>query len=309
MNENIIEVKNLKKYFKEVKAVDDISFKVKKGELFAFLGLNGAGKSTTINVITGTLLKDSGEVYVNGLDVSKDSLDIKKNIGVVFQNSVLDRNLTVYENLKYRGNLYGLKGKELSERIDKLADMLDFKTFLSRTFSKLSGGQKRKVDIARALINNPQILILDEPTTGLDPKTRGLMWEVLTNFRKKEGLTVFLTTHYMEEASNADYVVIIDEGKIVAADTPNLLKEMYTGDFIKVHRANGSDYSELLDFVTSKDISYTEEREFYLIKVSDSKEAKSLIVERPDLFDDFEVYKGTMDDVFLNVTGKKIVEA
>ncbi len=307
MNDNVIEVYNLKKYYKDVKAVDDISFKVKRGELFAFLGLNGAGKSTTINIMTGVLQGDEGHILVNGLNVNDNVIEVKKSIGVVFQSSVLDRNLTAYENLISRGNLYGLRGESLKNRIVELSELLEFESFLKKPICKLSGGQKRKIDIARALINKPNILILDEPTTGLDPKTRKLMWKVLSKLREEDGLTIFLTTHYMEEASNADYIVIIDEGKIVASDTPNHLKEKYTGDFIKVYKGNFSE-EELKKYCEDNKYQLKETRDAYLIEVIDTLEAKKIILEKNELFNDFEVYKGNMDDVFLNVTGKKLKE-
>jgi len=242
-NKNIIEIKNLKKYFGEVKAVDDISFSVKQGDLFAFLGLNGAGKSTTINIMCDILQKDSGDVYINNYSIDDSSDKIKADLGIVFQQSVLDEKLTVYDNLYYRAMLYNLTEKEFKQNLNFYAEKLDFKDILKRPFGKLSGGQKRRIDIARALIHNPKILILDEPTTGLDPKTRILVWDLISYLRKEKQLTVFLTTHYMEEASEADDVVIIDSGKIVAHDTPNKLKNKYANDFVKIY-----DWEESFDY-------------------------------------------------------------
>lgn len=210
---NIIEIKNLDKSFQDVHAVDDLSLVVKEGELFAFLGVNGAGKSTTISIMCGTLSKDGGEVIIDGMNVDHDMKSITKEIGVVYQTSALDAKLSVKDNLTSRASLYGITGKAAKERIAALSEMLDFKDLLPRTFEKLSGGQKRRVDVARALIHNPKILILDEPTTGLDPEARKLLWNVVTNLRKSRNMTVFLTTHYMEEAADADYVVILDKGK------------------------------------------------------------------------------------------------
>lgn len=225
--ENIVEIKNLKKYFKDVKAVDDISFKIKEGELFAFLGLNGAGKSTTINIISGVLKKDSGSVFVCGQDTDTNMDQIKPQIGIVFQHSVLDNKLSVKDNLRYRAALYGIKRENFEANLQELADKLQFSDLLNRPLGKLSGGQKRRIDIARALIHKPKILILDEPTTGLDPVTRMLVWNLIDELRKTQNLTVLLTTHYMEEAADADYVVIIDGGKIVATGTPIELKNQY----------------------------------------------------------------------------------
>ena len=301
---NIIEIKDLKKHFKEVKAVDGISFCVKEGQLFAFLGLNGAGKSTTINIICNLLEKDGGEVYIDGLSVDGNMQKIKPRLGVVFQENSLDVRLSVYDNLKYRAGLYGLTGKDFKDRLEYLADRLQFTDILKRPFGKLSGGQQRRVDIARALIHSPKILILDEPTTGLDPNTRITVWEFLNELRKEIGLTVLLTTHYMEEASEADYVVIIDSGKIVASDTPNNLKNQYAYDFIKIY-----DYSdELKDRFASDGVIFKEENGYLQIEVKEVAKAKEILTAYAKYFDDFEVIKGKMDNVFLNVTGKQLKE-
>ena len=232
---NIIEISHLMKSFGDVKAVQDLSFRVKEGELFAFLGINGAGKSTTINIMCGQMKKDGGAVRVNGMELERNSDKIKGSLGVVFQNSVLDKTLSVKDNLKSRAALYGITGQAFKKRLSELAKLLEFDDLLNRTLGKLSGGQRRRIDIARALLNHPKILILDEPTTGLDPQTRSILWNVIEDLRKKEKMTVFLTTHYMEEAANADYVVILDSGKIAAEGTPLSLKNTYTGDFITVY--------------------------------------------------------------------------
>lgn len=297
--ENIIEINHLDKKFGEVHAVNDLSFKVKKGELFAFLGVNGAGKSTTISIMCGTLEKDGGEVVINGKNVEKDMLEITKDLGVVFQTSVLDKQLTVKDNLVYRASLYGIFGKEAKERINELAEALDFKNLLNRTLGKLSGGQARRIDVARALIHKPAILILDEPTTGLDPQTRKTMWKVIDGLRKNEKMTVFLTTHYMEESADADYVVILDSGKIVAEGSPVELKNKYTGDYITVYNTNEEAVKKL-------GMPYTAVNGAYRIEVENTRRAKELILEHPETFNDFEIAKGKMDDVFLAVTGKKL---
>ena len=227
MENDIIEIKKLDKSFGDIHAVDNLSFKVKRGELFAFLGVNGAGKSTTISIMCGTINKDNGKVIIDGKDIDTQISSITKEIGVVFQNSVLDKVLTVKDNLISRASLYEIYGQEANKRILELAELLDFKNLLNRTVGKLSGGQRRRIDVARALLHNPQILILDEPTTGLDPQTRKTLWSVIDNCRKKQNMTVFLTTHYMEEASDADYVIILDNGKISAEGTPLDLKNKY----------------------------------------------------------------------------------
>ncbi len=295
---NIIEIKNLDKSFQDVHAVDDLSLVVKEGELFAFLGVNGAGKSTTISIMCGTLSKDGGEVIIDGMNVDHDMKSITKEIGVVYQTSALDAKLSVKDNLTSRASLYGITGKAAKERIAALSEMLDFKELLPRTFEKLSGGQKRRVDVARALIHNPKILILDEPTTGLDPEARKLLWNVVTNLRKSRNMTVFLTTHYMEEAADADYVVILDKGKIAAEGTPLSLKNEYTGDFVTIYNAEE-------ETVKALGLPYEKIRDAFRVSVKDTAEARDLIMKNPALFTDFEITKGKMDDVFLSVTGKK----
>lgn len=295
---NIIEIKNLDKSFQDVHAVDDLSLVVKEGELFAFLGVNGAGKSTTISIMCGTLSKDGGTVIIDGMNVDNDMKSITKEIGVVYQTSALDAKLSVKDNLTSRASLYGITGKAAKERIAALSEMLDFKELLPRTFEKLSGGQKRRVDVARALIHNPKILILDEPTTGLDPEARKLLWNVVTNLRKSRNMTVFLTTHYMEEAADADYVVILDKGKIAAEGTPLSLKNEYTGDFVTIYNAEEENVKAL-------GLPYEKIRDAFKVSVKDTAEARDFIIKNPALFTDFEITKGKMDDVFLSVTGKK----
>ncbi len=298
----IVEIKNLHKSFKDVKAVDDISFSVKEGELFAFLGVNGAGKSTTINIISGIFNKDRGSVFVCGEDIDKNADKIKSSIGIVFQNSVLDKKLSGYDNLKYRAALYGIFGAEFKKRLQEMTELLDLKDILKRPINKLSGGQKRRLDIARALIHRPKLLILDEPTTGLDPKTRITVWKVIDTLRKEEGLTVFLTTHYMEEASDSDFVVILDSGKIVAQGTPHDLKNEYAGDYIKFY--NNKD--KVKEYFESLNKNIKEERDFVIVEIDSTKEVHKYLESNPEIFDDFEVLKGNMDDVFLNVTGKNL---
>lgn len=297
--QNIIEINNLDKSFQDVHAVNDLSLRVKEGELFAFLGVNGAGKSTTISIMCGMLAKDGGKVFIDGKDVDKDMREITKELGVVFQNTVLDTKLSVKDNLTSRAALYGITGKEAKQRIAHLAELLEFKDILNRTFGKLSGGQKRRVDVARALLNNPKILILDEPTTGLDPEARKALWSVVTSLRKNQNMTVFLTTHYMEEAADADYVVILDSGKISAEGTPLELKNNYTGDFVTIYNVDE-------DKIKALGLPYENIRDAVRIAVKNTEEARDLIVKHPDLFTDFEITKGKMDDVFLAVTGKKL---
>lgn len=298
---DIIEVNHLKKYFKEIKAVDDISFRVKKGELFAFLGLNGAGKSTTISVLSSQLRKDSGRVIIDGMDIESHSHTVKGEIGIVFQSSALDALLTGYDNLKVRAGLYGIRGPAFQSRLAELARLLDLGDLLKRPVGKLSGGQRRRMDVARALLHQPKILILDEPTTGLDPQSRMTVWRVIDHLRKEQNLTVFLTTHYMEEAGEADYVVILDSGKIVAEGTPRDLKNAYTGDFIRFYGISPRDLQD-------KGLAFTEENGYLQVKTACTQEARDLMMQYPELFADFEIIKGKMDDVFLAVTGKNLRE-
>ena len=298
---SIIEIKGLNKSFGNIKAVNDLSFDVKEGDLFAFLGTNGAGKSTTINIMCGQLDKDSGSVIVDGYDIDKNADAVKTELGVVFQSSVLDKALSVRDNLESRAGLYGIVGDQFAARLDELAELLEFKDLLKRTVGKLSGGQRRRIDIARALLHRPKILVLDEPTTGLDPQTRKLIWHVIDNLRKTENMTVFLTTHYMEEAAEADYVVIIDAGNISASGTPFELKTQYTSDFITLYGADEEQIKTL-------GVEYTALKDAYRLTLPNTAAATELIVKYPNLFKDYEITKGKMDDVFLNVTGKELKE-
>ncbi len=296
--EHIIEIKNLSKSFSDVKAVSDLSFYVDEGQLFAFLGVNGAGKSTTISILCGLLEKDTGEISICCENIDKGFKNISKDLGVVFQNSVLDGSLSVKDNLKFRAALYGITGDEFKKRLDELSKELDFKSFLNRPVSKLSGGQRRRADIARALFHKPKILILDEPTTGLDPQTRKQLWEFLANLRQKTKMTVILTTHYMEEAADADYVLIIDGGKIAAKGTPLELKNKYSGDFISLYSVKEEEIKKLGK-------NYSSIPGGFKIEVENTAAATSLILSHPEIFTDYEIVKGKMDDVFLAATGKK----
>lgn len=294
-----IKIEGLYKSFGEVKAVQNLSFRVKKGELFAFLGLNGAGKSTTISILCGQLKKDGGRVEINGKSLDENPEEIKGEIGVVFQNSVLDKALSVYDNLKIRATLYGIEGAAFEERLKELDELFSLEEILKRPYGKLSGGQRRRADVARALLHKPSILILDEPTTGLDPQTRNTVWRVLEGLRKKEGMTVFLTTHYMEEAADADYVVILDEGKIAAKGTPIDLKNEYAGDFLTLYNVTEEEI-KLLKKPYEKVVGG------YRFRLHSTAEATEWIVKNPPLFQDYELTKGKMDEVFLAVTGKKL---
>ena len=296
---DLIQIEHLSKRFGDVQAVDDLSFRVKEGELFAFLGVNGAGKSTTINILCGQLDKDRGTVTICGTDLDTDASSIKRSLGVVFQSSVLDKDLSVLDNLRSRAALYGIRGDAFRKRLAELAELLDFQELLKRPVGKLSGGQRRRIDIARALLHKPKILVLDEPTTGLDPQTRNLLWQVVGKLRREEKLTVFLTTHYMEEAADADFVVILDHGKIVAEGTPLTLKNTYTGDYITI-------YGQAESVIQRLGAPYEPIRDAFRVSVPNTAAATELILRYPEVFRDYEITKGKMDDVFLAVTGKEL---
>ena len=295
----IIEIRGLCKRFGDLEAVKDLSFSVEEGEFFAFLGENGAGKSTTIHILCGQLSKDCGSITVDGLDPDRELDAIKERIGVAFQRSVLDVPLSVQDNLESRAALYGICGEDFRRRLAELSEMLDLEALLKRRLGKLSGGQRRRIDIARALLHRPKILILDEPTTGLDPQTRKMLWSVIDRLRKDEGITVFLTTHYMEEAAEADHVVILDRGRLIAEGSPLELKKAYTGDFILL-------YGVEEERVRSLRLPYEAMRDGYRLSVANSSAATELILAHPEMFVDYEVIQGKMDDVFLAVTGKSL---
>lgn len=295
---DIITIDHLSKHFGEVKAVQDLSFRVREGELFAFLGVNGAGKSTTIHIMCGQLKKDGGKIVIDGADLDGGADPVKQKLGVVFQNSVLDGALTVWDNLESRAALYKITGAAFKKRFSELDALLGIGEFKRRAVAKLSGGQRRRIDIARALLHRPKILILDEPTTGLDPQTRKLLWGVIARLRQEEGMTVFLTTHYMEEAAEADFVVILEGGKIAAEGTPLSLKNRYTGDFITLYGADE-------ETVMGLGLPYEKVPGGFRLSVPDTAQATRLILDHPEVFRDYEVTKGRMDDVFLAVTGRQ----
>ena len=293
--QTIIKIENLEKSFGKTKAVRKINLEVYEGSLFAFLGINGAGKSTTISMMYGGLKIDSGRITICGQDVATHLDKIKNQIGVVFQDSILDKTLTVYENLKFRAGFYGIFGQEFKARYQELEKLFDLVEIKNQKIQKLSGGQKRRVDIARAIIHQPKILILDEPTTGLDPGTRSKVWRIISKLREDYKMTIFLTTHYMEEAADADYVTILDKGRIIAEGTPLELKTQYATDVLHLYGVNESEVKKLK-------IPYQKIHKDFQIKVKNSAVVTQLIVKNPELFQDFELIKSTLDDVFLAVT-------
>lgn len=301
--DSIIEVKNIVKHFSMVKAVDDISFTVEKGELFGFLGVNGAGKSTTINMLCTLFPPTSGEVTICGYELGKDNVEIRKKIGVVYQSNCLDDKLTVRENLVIRGSLYESNHKKLKENVSEISSFLALDNIMERPFAKLSGGQKRRCEIARALIHAPEILFLDEPTTGLDPATRKNVWEIIENLRIEKKMTVFLTTHYMEEAARATHIGIIEKGKIQQYGTPFSLKEQFAKDRLKLISKKQENLKQVL---ADNHLSYKVQEEGVLLFLENTMESLHILEKVRPLIDGFEVIQGSMDDVFLNVTGRNL---
>lgn len=303
--QKIIEVKNLKKNYGDVQAVKDISFYVEQGKLFSFLGPNGAGKSTTIDILCTLLACDEGEVTVNGHKLGEDDEDIRHSIGVVFQDSVLDALLTVGENLRLRAGLYFKDKNKIEQAVRNAAATVDVLGFIDRPYGKLSGGQRRRADIARALVQTPKILFLDEPTTGLDPQTRTSVWTMIQELKDKTGMTVFLTTHYMEEAAGSDYVIVIDRGEIAAKGTPAELKTRFASDIL---RLGCKDERQLCAALNEMACAYTQVADQMIVKLKDTLDALPIIEKCRAFIYGFEVLRGTMDDAFIAITGKELRE-
>lgn len=302
MQEEIVSVQGLKKRYGDVQALGGISFTVRRGSLFSFLGVNGAGKSTAINILCSILQKDGGAVSVCGFDLDTQAEEIKKRVGVVFQSTVLDDLLTVKDNLVTRAAFYGLRGAALRERLRRLCGLLELDDIFNRPFGKLSGGQRRRADIARGLLNDPELLILDEPTTGLDPHTRRNVWDLVRTLRREQGLTVFLTTHYMEEADGSDRVVILDAGRVVADASPVQLKNSWSRSYLYLY----GERAQLAAALAAAGRGFEETAGGVRLVMEDAAAARAFLQEYPALCDDFEFRKGDMDDVFLAVTGKQL---
>ena len=302
---NAIEVRGLVKKYGDVLAVDNVSFDVEEGTLFAFLGPNGAGKSSTINSICTTTEITGGSVSVAGFDASREGPMVRGVIGAVFQESVLDDLLSVRENLETRAALYGLAKSEVKKRIREVSEAVSVTDILHRRYGNLSGGQRRRVDIARGLIHRPKILFLDEPTTGLDPQTRLKVWETVSRLQRKTGMTVFMTTHYMEEAANADKVAIIDRGRIAAIGTPEELRQKYSSDYVRIQPKDAQSLEKTL---SGMGVRFVSERGLIVIKQDSSMEALRLLKTIEEHISAFEVVRGDMDDVFVAVTGHAIRE-
>ncbi len=281
---NSIEINELTKKYGDYTAVDHISFQVARGSLLGFLGINGAGKTTVINMLATLLKPDEGKAVICGYELGRDDMEIRKKIGIVYQQNCLDELLSVQENLLCRGVLHGISGKEAKKQCDKLTEVLKLGEILKKKYKTLSGGQKRRCEIAAALMHAPEILFLDEPTTGLDPATRIDVWNIVERLQKEAEMTVFLTTHYMEEAAKADDIIIIDHGKMITAGTPFELKEKYAKDKLKLY------YKE----------------EHVSIPIVSTLDALPILKEHKDEIEGFEVILGNMDDVFVNAVGREL---
>ena len=300
--EPVIKVEGLKKYFGDVRAVDDISFEVERGELFGFLGINGAGKSTTINMLCTLYAATAGSVEICGYQVGKQDEEVRKRIGVVYQGNCLDDKLTVAENLFVRGVVYEKDHRKLRADIRRICGILELEDVYHRRLAKLSGGQKRRCEIARALVNAPEIMFLDEPTTGLDPATRKKVWASLERLRREEKMTIFLTTHYMEEAARASHIAIMDAGHLKEYGTPFSLKEKYAKDQLRLYSRSPG----LEERLAALQAAYRKKEDYFVVAVPESMAALAVLDSVRELIDGFEMVQGSMDDVFLNVTGKKL---
>ena len=299
----IIEVRNFTKAFGDQLAVDNISFDVDEGSVFAFLGPNGAGKTTTINTLCTILEKTSGSLTIAGHDVNADQAKVRRDIGIVFQESTLDTNLTVEENLSLHCEFYRVPKEEIRERIGFALDLVGLLDRQKAMVKTLSGGMKRRVEIARGLVHFPKVLFLDEPTTGLDPQTRANIWDYICTVQKQKKMTIFMTTHYMDEAEICDKVAIIDHGKLVAFDTPSQLKRMHTSDIVNIKTSDGIG---LREYLRQNEIPYSEKDDLFMVQSRSIAVTLDLLSQRKDSIIDFEVHKGTLNDVFIAITGKEI---
>lgn len=300
---NIIEVENFTKKFGNFIAVDDISFTVEEGSIFGFLGSNGAGKSTTINTLCTILDKTKGNLKINGYDISKQKDKVRNEIGIVFQESTLDSKLTIEENIKFHCEFYNVPKNEVKERIDFVLNLVDLTDWKEAPVGSLSGGMKRRVELARGLVHYPKILFLDEPTTGLDPQTRANIWSYIYKLQKEKNITIFLTTHYMDEAEICNKVAIMDHGKIVAYDSPYNLEKKYTSNVTSIKVSNKDLF---IKHLKANSFNYKLNEDLFKIYSTDLKDILSMVSIFKDSIIDFESTKGSLNDVFLTVTGKEI---
>ena len=296
-----ISVRGLRKSYGDFEAVKGISFEVLEGSFFAFLGPNGAGKSTTISIVCSLLGYDSGEVEVFGRPVTDPS--VKGDIGVVFQDPMMDGRLTVRENLTVRGGMYGFSGDVLEGSVTRALEVSDSTEFADRPYGKLSGGQRRRADIARALVHSPRLLLLDEPTSGLDPQTRRHIWDTVNRLNREEGLTILLTTHYMEEAAGADDIVIINHGEIAAHGTPAMLRERYCSDRMTVVP---KDMGAVASVLSDAGIGFSVRADTVEIPLASTVDAAPVVAMLDGMIDSLEVRNGTLDDAFIRITGEEM---
>ena len=302
----IIEVENFAKSYGEIKAVKGISFYVEEGKLFSFLGPNGAGKSTTIDTLCTLMSFDSGKITINGYDLKNQPQEIRQCIGVVFQDSVLDKLLTVRENLVIRAGLYAQGKSEIKRMVNEAIKVIELQEFIDRPYGKLSGGQRRRADIATALLHKPKILFLDEPTTGLDPQTRLAVWETVKKLQAESGMTVFLTTHYMEEATDSDYIIVIDHGAIAAKGTPQELKTQYSSDSLQLAVSNEESTKQVQAVLEEMGMKYSTTSGIITIKLTDTMASTAILENCKQYITSFQVSQGSMDDAFIGITGKGI---
>lgn len=301
--DRIIEVSHFSKTYGDFTAVDDISFSVERGTIFAFLGPNGAGKSTTISTLCTIQEKTSGELFIDGNEVSRQQDLVRRDIGIVFQESTLDAKLTVAENLQLHCEFYKVPREEVARRISFGLDLVDLSDWADAPVESLSGGMRRRAEIARSLVHFPKVLFLDEPTTGLDPQTRLSVWEYLQRLQKEKGITIFLTTHYMDEAEICDKVAVIDHGRIVAHDTPYELKKRHTSTVVDLAMTAPE---SLLHYLGERALGYELVGSRIRVRVSGSAEALEIVTRFRSSIEDVEIRKGTLDDVFIALTGKEI---
>ncbi len=300
---SIIDVEHFSKRYGGFTAVDDISFTVDEDSIFAFLGPNGAGKSTTINTLCTILDPTEGSIHINGHDVSTEKAAVRRDIGIVFQDSTLDEKMTVEENLKYHCAFYRVPKNEVRERIGFALDLVELSDWKRVPVGSLSGGMKRRAEIARGLVHYPKVLFLDEPTTGLDPQTRANVWAYIQQLQKQKGMTIFLTTHYMDEAEVCGKIVIMDHGKIVAQGTPEDLKHAYTGTEVDVLSA----YPQALETaLRERGVPCALVGDRLVFHTHNAAAALDFLSAHRDEIQDFEVKNGTLNEVFLAITGREI---
>ncbi|MCL4459290.1 MAG: ATP-binding cassette domain-containing protein [Chloroflexi bacterium] len=302
---SIIEVENLVKKFNGLTAVDGISLEVKEGEIFGFLGPNGAGKTTTINIICTLLQPTSGRIVLDGYDVTAHPDAVRRSIGLVFQDTTLDDRLTAKENLDFHGVLYNVPALIRRQRVEellKMVELYDRRDSIVRTFS---GGMKRRLEIARGILHHPKVLFLDEPTLGLDPQTRSHIWSYILDLRQRAGVTIFLTTHYMDEAGNADRIAIIDYGRIVALDTPERLRSLVGGDVITLKTIDDARAAHELSRIFN--IQAQQGTDGLRFEVSNGEQfIPGLVSSLQTGVTSVSLRRPTLDDVFLKLTGRQI---